>query len=315
MNCSIKTIEIQVPIWSSKSIGINISDCNPDDYINIDIIYENKQGIRLYPNTYQIKASEAYKYPQQKLKGAIVHIIPINNLKPINNMAKSAKGGFISSDALTKAKEDLKNFKKHMSGGAHELKLKSVELKTSKNGDDMIVIEFEKGPEFYTLMQYLTFSKAAMDIATKKAVEVLEKGYGAKMQACDTIDDLVAQLRQFINKPILWAVRSKSKLITNKKGETIVVNSPELWYCGAVATRESFKVDPTKISVAMSDEDMRKYNSIIELTGNPPRRMDNTEEDSNTEAIKETANVVSNSANNLDTGLPPAETEDDDLPF
>ena len=77
----IKKINIETPIWSSKSVGINVEDCDASTMIEIDIIYKNKKGERVYPNTYSIIANEVVKYPiSSAIKRVPVHIVPINKL-------------------------------------------------------------------------------------------------------------------------------------------------------------------------------------------------------------------------------------------
>lgn len=72
-------IEIYKPIWDSQSIGINVEKITDD--LEIEILYRNKDGCRLYPDTYTIKKGKALKYPVQYWKGVKLKIIPIKDLK------------------------------------------------------------------------------------------------------------------------------------------------------------------------------------------------------------------------------------------
>ena len=72
-------IDIRVPIWKSKSVGI--ADRMLNDDIEINILYKNKEGVRLYPCTYTIKKELVKKFPIQFVNGVKLHIVPIAKLK------------------------------------------------------------------------------------------------------------------------------------------------------------------------------------------------------------------------------------------
>ena len=72
-------IDIRTPIWKSKSVGIAERMLNDD--IEINILYKNKEGVRLYPCTYTIKKELVKKFPIQFVNGVKLHIVPIAKLK------------------------------------------------------------------------------------------------------------------------------------------------------------------------------------------------------------------------------------------
>lgn len=80
-----KSIEIKSPIWKTRSIGI--AKYKVTDDIKIDIVYKNKNGERLYPDSYVVKKHIAMSYPIQTLKSGIeLYIIPIKELELANNL-------------------------------------------------------------------------------------------------------------------------------------------------------------------------------------------------------------------------------------
>ena len=71
--------EIKEPIWKTRSIGIAEHRLNND--LLVDIIYRNKDGQRVYPDTYIVREGTALNYPSQNIKGNKVYWIPISELE------------------------------------------------------------------------------------------------------------------------------------------------------------------------------------------------------------------------------------------
>ena len=71
--------EIKEPIWKTRSIGIAEHRLNND--LLVDIIYRNKDGQRVYPDTYIVREGKALNYPSQNIKGNKVYWIPISELE------------------------------------------------------------------------------------------------------------------------------------------------------------------------------------------------------------------------------------------
>lgn len=72
-------IEIYKPIWNTQSIGVNVKKITDD--LEIEILYRNEDGCRLYPDIYTIEKEKALNYPVQYWKGVELKIIPIKDLK------------------------------------------------------------------------------------------------------------------------------------------------------------------------------------------------------------------------------------------
>lgn len=76
-------IDIREPIWNGRKVGINLSQCNPEDIVEVHIHYENKTSKRrVFPFTYLMLASDIAKYPAKPIKnGIILYHVPINDFK------------------------------------------------------------------------------------------------------------------------------------------------------------------------------------------------------------------------------------------
>ena len=85
--------KIEVPIWHSRSIGLDAGRVEPDTICEVHILYKRKDGTRSYPDTYEIDAEKALKHPRQLRFGVFLHIIPIANMtiKPKKRKGKLYK--------------------------------------------------------------------------------------------------------------------------------------------------------------------------------------------------------------------------------
>lgn len=73
-------IQIQFPIWKTRSIGIaTYKIANGEN--EIEILYEGKDGKRLYPHVYVITGSELAGYPTQIVKAVTLVIVPLAHLR------------------------------------------------------------------------------------------------------------------------------------------------------------------------------------------------------------------------------------------
>ena len=72
-------LNINVPIWKTKSIGI--ADRLLTDDVEINILYIDKHGNRMFPDTYIAKKELVKKFPVQFIRGVALHIVPIAKLK------------------------------------------------------------------------------------------------------------------------------------------------------------------------------------------------------------------------------------------
>ncbi len=72
-------LKIREPIWLSKSIGIASKRLFAD--LEIDILYKDKHGNRVYPATYKITKEKAKTYPFRYIGRNRIYIIPIKDLE------------------------------------------------------------------------------------------------------------------------------------------------------------------------------------------------------------------------------------------
>ena len=75
-----RTITIRKPIWDGLKVGIaEYKLAGGEVAINID--YTDKRGELLWPETFLLTKREAMHYPQQKVRGTTLRIIPIDELR------------------------------------------------------------------------------------------------------------------------------------------------------------------------------------------------------------------------------------------
>ncbi len=79
-----KVIKIREPIWKDRSIGIAVHEFPKHDEmqpIGVVILYRNKDGKREFPNDYMIRWIDVKDNPRQRIRGVIVVLIPIADLR------------------------------------------------------------------------------------------------------------------------------------------------------------------------------------------------------------------------------------------
>ena len=74
-----RIIEIEVPIWHNRSIGVHEDRLDPAMTF-IRILARNKKGDRYYPNDYYFMTSNKDKYPRDKRNSKLI-VIPIEHLR------------------------------------------------------------------------------------------------------------------------------------------------------------------------------------------------------------------------------------------
>ena len=72
-------INIKSPIWSSQSVGIAKRRVVPGNN-EVNILYKDCTGERVYPNTFKIDATKIRKCPIQMVKGVALYIVPIEEM-------------------------------------------------------------------------------------------------------------------------------------------------------------------------------------------------------------------------------------------
>lgn len=74
--------EIKEPIWKDNSIGI--ADFRLHDDLLVDIIYKNKNGDRIFPDTYIIKKNNKKNWSYQMIGGRKIYLMLIKDLEVHN---------------------------------------------------------------------------------------------------------------------------------------------------------------------------------------------------------------------------------------
>ena len=72
-------LNIKVPIWKNRSVGI--ADRLLNDDVEINILYKDKNGNRMFPATYIAKKELVKKFPVQFIRGLKLYIVPIAKLE------------------------------------------------------------------------------------------------------------------------------------------------------------------------------------------------------------------------------------------
>lgn len=74
---------IRFPIWGTQSIGIAKKNIK-ESVMEIEILYKDKAGNRVYPNVYRMETSKMRKYPVRSFGNTPeLHIIPITDFEEI----------------------------------------------------------------------------------------------------------------------------------------------------------------------------------------------------------------------------------------
>jgi len=72
-------ISIKTPIWATRSIGIAEHKLHEGEN-EVEILYKDQSGQRLYPGTFTVLRNQAMRCPVQIVKNVRLRIIPIANL-------------------------------------------------------------------------------------------------------------------------------------------------------------------------------------------------------------------------------------------
>ena len=71
-------LKIKEPIWLTRSIGITAKRAFAD--LEIEILYKDKYGNRVFPATYKISKEKIIQYPFRYIGKNRIYIIPIKDL-------------------------------------------------------------------------------------------------------------------------------------------------------------------------------------------------------------------------------------------
>lgn len=87
-----KRIEIRSPIWKDLSIGIAEHRVPPLGYVEVEIVYYEKPGMRMFPDVYAVTREQLLKYPRQIINDRVaLRIIPIKDLRLSPGQALGAR--------------------------------------------------------------------------------------------------------------------------------------------------------------------------------------------------------------------------------
>ena len=71
-------LRIKEPIWISRSVGVAAKRAFAD--LEIEILYKDKYGNRVFPATYKISKEKIITYPFRYIGKNRIYIIPIKDL-------------------------------------------------------------------------------------------------------------------------------------------------------------------------------------------------------------------------------------------
>jgi len=74
-------LKIKEPIWISRSIGIAAKRAFAD--LEIEIMYKDRYGNRVFPGIYKIAKEKIITYPYRYIGGNRIYIVPIQDLTKI----------------------------------------------------------------------------------------------------------------------------------------------------------------------------------------------------------------------------------------
>jgi hypothetical protein len=75
--------EIKEPVWGQRAVGIANHRLVSGTTMEVTISYRDAQGQLVYPYKYKMACRTMKTYPVQKVKGVVLHIIPIADFKVV----------------------------------------------------------------------------------------------------------------------------------------------------------------------------------------------------------------------------------------
>lgn len=321
----IRHIEIMEPIWKTKSVGVNLTECNPDDVIHLTIAYKNASGVLLYPYTYVLSANEINKYPiRYKGNGRVpLHDVPIKDFRILNgydNNQQSVNQSIINqsnqSNMLFGANEikKLVEENKERSGvdnrvkipmGENVLTIMEITAAEDKNKNVRVVIELMKDENHKNIKEGFKVTGDNSSIDKSRLLDFFHRGFNYIIQPCNDESDLIKQLKQFVGKKIKAAVKHEKGIYTTKEGENMIVRYPRVWYV-TNANDNNFKVDVSKCLKELSKKDMERVMALKDM-GHEVKEPDVEQ--------KSSSASQPNNINFQNTGSINTSIVEDDLPF
>jgi hypothetical protein len=269
-------IEIKVPIWKNRSVGISLISSSPSDDVEIEIAYKNKDGVQLYPHVYGLKASEIQAYGVKYVrKGVPLYEVPINDLRIIKQVVNNQLINNQNQSTMLFDKEGIDKIRKENSerGGSNKKKIEMGEqlliltnaeiAYSKKDKNPMIKLDFNKDEDHKPITEYFMLSGNGSDFGKGKLLSMLENGFGYIMQAAKDEKDVLKQVKKYVGSKLKVAVKYEQSLYDSEKNGTLVALKPGAWYFG-LASDNSFKVDINKCMSPLSKEDMERVLRLAE---------------------------------------------------
>ena len=75
-------IQIGSPIWGHQEVGI-AEYRMLGDILEVEILYRDKKGRRVYPYLYRIERLKAMRYPRSLIHGTYLRIIPLADFEQV----------------------------------------------------------------------------------------------------------------------------------------------------------------------------------------------------------------------------------------
>jgi len=280
-----KEIDVRVPIWKTRSVGLAVDDVPIGENVKVTISYKKTgTGELLYPGDYIVSVDEIRKFPAEMVGPVTrVHIVPIaelakltvfSNQQKTNNMLFDSK----SLGKIIKESEDSKtqsfDSKKTIEPGKHLMHIIDVTLQNAKSDNNpMVVIEMGKtDDEHRTIKEYFKIAGNNTDIPREKLVRLFHRGFGYSIQPCNTEKDLIDQLLKFKGKTFTGAIKGRKEAYCfEKNGASIVMETvkPEFWYAGMTSEFDEMYIDMSKSVTDLSQEDKEKLIRFAEINGGP----------------------------------------------
>jgi hypothetical protein len=254
-----KRISIREPIWKDRSVGLNISDCNPDTEVEISIDYRNKDGKLLWPKPFLVLARDIFAYPTKKTRGVTLNIVPIDDLQRKLSIIEKQEIMLFDKKSITATIKDSQeqrgNGKKSLPPGKHLMVATQFEEKQSKDGNPMVVVHMtDANDEYKTILNHYKLDGPNTEIIRDMFVKFLYRSFEYELKPAADMAALMKQLKKLEGKKFGAAIRGKQKLIS-ENGSMKEIQISEFWYSCKEDELEDMTVDVSKLIVPVGDAD------------------------------------------------------------
>lgn len=87
----INKVQLRAPIWGSQSVGVAEWRLR-GDMIEVEVMYKDRNGHRVYPLSFRMSTTRARTYPVQVRRGVRLHIIPLADFQEVGHGYQSREG-------------------------------------------------------------------------------------------------------------------------------------------------------------------------------------------------------------------------------